>query len=328
MQIITADMLAMMAIDHATRDCFGPHAQYPYLIIELDNTHIDHKNWLTGLPCPIIGLGAGALGAACDIVLENDKDLDTIISNIKAAPFAAMILVQHLRITQNLDLRDTLIAESFAYASLQQGPEFQRWQINYKDITAPKPSAPSKVPASSIVSIAIENGQMDLQLNDPERLNALGVIMRDALCAALDLALTDLSLSPIILRGNGRCFSIGGDVAEFGHVANPTMAHWIRSLRLPAWRLAQLTERLHIYVHGAAIGAGAEMAAFAGKLSATKGAWFQLPELKYGLIPGAGGTASICHRIGRQRTAFMALSMKRINAQTALAWGLVDEIAS
>ena len=109
---------------------------------------------------------------------------------------------------------------------------------------------------------------------------------------------------------------------------DPATAHWIRSLRLPAWRCARLADRLHVHVQGAAIGAGVEIAAFAGHVTATSDAWFQLPELKYGLIPGAGGTASLPRRIGRQRTAYMALSMKRIDAQTALAWGLVDELLS
>ncbi len=81
-----------------------------------------------------------------------------------------------------------------------------------------------------------------------------------------------------------------------------------------------------MHVQGAAIGAGAEIAAFGSHITAAPRAWFQLPELKYGLIPGAGGTASITARIGRQRTAYMALSMARIPARTALTWGLVDAI--
>ena len=55
--------------------------------------------------------------------------------------------------------------------------------------------------------------------------------------------------------------------------------------------------------------------------------FFQLPEIKLGLLPGAGGTVSILRRIGRHRTAYLALSARRINAATALEWGLVDEIA-
>ena len=59
-------------------------------------------------------------------------------------------------------------------------------------------------------------------------------------------------------------------------------------------------------------------------MSAAPGAFFQLPELGMGLVPGAGGTVSLPRRIGRQRTAWLALSGERIDAETALAWGLVD----
>ena len=54
--------------------------------------------------------------------------------------------------------------------------------------------------------------------------------------------------------------------------------------------------------------------------------FLQLPEIRFGLIPGAGGCVSIPRRIGRQRTAYLALSARRINAATALDWGLVDAI--
>jgi enoyl-CoA hydratase/carnithine racemase len=68
------------------------------------------------------------------------------------------------------------------------------------------------------------------------------------------------------------------------------------------------------------------MAAFAKRVIAAENAFFQLPELEMGVIPGAGGCVSIPRRIGRQRAAFMAISGRRINARTALAWGLVDAI--
>ncbi|MEC8919542.1 MAG: enoyl-CoA hydratase/isomerase family protein, partial [Actinomycetota bacterium] len=74
------------------------------------------------------------------------------------------------------------------------------------------------------------------------------------------------------------------------------------------------------------VGAGTELAAFAGHLEATGSATFSLPEVSMGLIPGAGGTVSVPRRIGRQRTARMCLTGTTIDAQTALAWGLVDEV--
>ena len=82
----------------------------------------------------------------------------------------------------------------------------------------------------------------------------------------------------------------------------------------------------------AVAGAGARPAApvavpaAAARRLATQDAWFQLPELRMGLMPGAGGTASVARAIGRHRTAWMLLSGKRIDARLALAWGLIHGI--
>ena len=77
---------------------------------------------------------------------------------------------------------------------------------------------------------------------------------------------------------------------------------------------------------GGCIGAGIELPAFGARLLAAEDAFFELPEVGMGLVPGAGGTVSLPRRIGRQRTAWMALSGLRVDAPTALAWGLVDEL--
>ena len=90
----------------------------------------------------------------------------------------------------------------------------------------------------------------------------------------------------------------------------------------------RLANRIIVRVHGAAVGAGAELAAFAGRVEATADAWFSLPEVGMGLIPGAGGTVSIPRRVGRQRAARMCLTGERLDAPTAVAWGLVDELVA
>jgi enoyl-CoA hydratase/carnithine racemase len=74
------------------------------------------------------------------------------------------------------------------------------------------------------------------------------------------------------------------------------------------------------------MGAGIELAAFAGRVVATADAAIGLPEVTLGLIPGAGGTVSVTARAGRHRAALLALSGKTIDAATAHDWGLVDEV--
>jgi enoyl-CoA hydratase/carnithine racemase len=80
-----------------------------------------------------------------------------------------------------------------------------------------------------------------------------------------------------------------------------------------------------VVVHGTAAGSGVELAAFAGRVVAHPEARFVLPELGLGLVPGAGGTVSLTRRIGRHRTAWMALTGRAIDVPTARSWGLVDE---
>ena len=116
----------------------------------------------------------------------------------------------------------------------------------------------------------------------------------------------------------------GGGPVQTDHDA---ATHLIRTVRSPARLVAQLGARLTAHVHGACVGAGIEVPAAAGRIAARPGAVFRLPEVSMGLIPGAGGTATIPRRIGRRRAAYMAISGADIDLATALAWGLVDEVA-
>jgi enoyl-CoA hydratase/carnithine racemase len=151
--------------------------------------------------------------------------------------------------------------------------------------------------------------------------------MRDALIEALDLAIFDTSVSRVELHGAGPSFCSGGDLDEFGTTPDPATAHLIRMERSVALRLHQLRDRLVARVHGACIGAGTEFAAFCGTVVAAEDAYLQLPEVAMGLVPGAGGTVSVCRRIGRWRTAYLALTGCRIDVERALAWNLVDRRA-
>jgi len=299
------------------REAVGPTTAHPFVALDLTQTPAGLGAPLTALPCPVIGIGEGPVQTACDVVLPDTRHLSALQQRIEAAPIAAMVLVQLLRAAAVLPPSAALLTESLAYATLQNGPEFRAWRQSH-------PATPPGDGGS--LDCRRDAGALHLTLNRPARHNVIGITLRDALCEALDLAILDTSITTIHLRGAGKCFSTGGDLAEFGAAPDPATAHWVRSLRLPATRLLPLGPRLTAHLHGATIGAGIEMAACAGTVIATETAWFQLPELTYGLIPGAGGTVSLTRRIGRQRTAFLALSGLRINARTAHAWGLVDHL--
>ena len=126
--------------------------------------------------------------------------------------------------------------------------------------------------------------------------------------------------------GEGPSFSAGGDLDEFGTANDPATAHLVRITASPAAVLHRIRDRVTARVHGACIGAGIELPAFASRIIARQDAVFGLPEVAMGLIPGAGGTVSIPHRIGRQHALWFAISGHRLNATSALAWGLGDAI--
>jgi enoyl-CoA hydratase/carnithine racemase len=178
------------------------------------------------------------------------------------------------------------------------------------------------------VQVRREQGRLYLALNRPERRNAFSAQMRDALVEALHLVLGDASITEVVLNGAGPSFCAGGDLMEFGTLPDPATAHAIRSTRNAARLLAACADRVRVHVHGACVGAGIELAAFAHRVVATEDAFFELPEVGMGLVPGAGGTVSLPRRIGRQRTASLALSGARLDAATARHWGLVDELGA
>jgi enoyl-CoA hydratase/carnithine racemase len=121
-------------------------------------------------------------------------------------------------------------------------------------------------------------------------------------------------------------FCSGGDLDEFGTVADPATGHLVRVTRSVGRAVHEVAARTTVHVHGPNAGSGVELAAFAGTVVAAPDATFVLPEVGLGLVPGAGGTVSLPRRIGRHRTAWLALTGATIDAELAQRWGLVDEL--
>lgn len=314
---------------------YSPLGSTPWLYLDLDALAsvpaLQSRRlqpWVRRRACPVIGLrgsfgdspqGDSPLAAACDLVVADDAEAQMLIDNIERAPLAAMTLVQVLRTTELLPIRQGLLVESMGFATLQAGPEFGAW-------LATRERARSVGSAAPPLRIERAGSMLTITLARPDRRNALSVEMRDALVEALDLVASDPEIETAVIDGDGPDFCAGGDLAEFGIAPGPAIAHAVRSTRLPASALVACRHRVDFRLQGACIGAGAELAAFGRTVIADADTWFRLPELGFGLIPGAGGCVSLVRRIGRQRTAWLAISGRRIDAATALAWGLVDSV--
>ncbi|MCU4185310.1 enoyl-CoA hydratase/isomerase family protein [Acidiferrimicrobium sp. IK] len=278
-------------------------------------------------------LAASATTIDCDIALSTTEaarrpwvtvdDLTDAVATLRAAvdanPAAALTAAQLLRRGGTGPPHDDLFCESLAYATLQGGAEFRRW-------LEARPRRDRRPPAAEPVLVERDGGELRITLNRPEVRNAYDAATRDALVAALQLAVADRSVRRVELAGAGPAFCSGGDLDEFGTATDPPSAHLIRMGASAGWWLAQCAAKVTARLHGACVGAGIELPAFAGRVEAGADTRIRLPEVGMGLVPGAGGTASIPRRIGRHRTAWMAISGVEVSGVTALRWGLVDAV--
>ncbi|WP_332772149.1 enoyl-CoA hydratase/isomerase family protein [Phenylobacterium sp.] len=256
-------------------------------------------------------------------VSVGDRGVESVLSALRGTvqgnPAAAAVFATVLRLGDQLDFEGALTLESLAYSALLGGADFRTWR-------AGRPVRQRPVSDTPQVRLERRDDALVITLARPEARNAVGARLRDELTQALRLARLDPSVARVELRGEGPTFSAGGDLDEFGQAADLALAHIIRTQRSPVRLADELGERLTVFVQGAAIGGGIEIAAAAASLVADPGALFRLPEVGMGLIPGAGGTASLPRRIGRHRTCFMGLSGFDIDAREALAWGLIDRL--
>ncbi|HEV7535947.1 MAG TPA: enoyl-CoA hydratase/isomerase family protein, partial [Acidimicrobiia bacterium] len=312
-----------------------------------------------GLPAVVVGLHPSGPGAVppgvADLVDVVVADPGPVLATVEAAPQASVTLALVLRASGSLGVADGLAVESAAYSTLQAGAEFACWRAGRSrggaDAGSPTTAAAhpgggdrsgsplaGAIPTdrdaerraggqrAPVVRLERVGDELRITLARPERHNAIDTAVRDQLVEALLVACADRSVDRVVLAGAGPSFCSGGDLGEFGSLPDPATAHLVRLTRSPARLLADLGPRLEVRIHGACMGAGIEMAAFAGRVVARPDTLISLPELHLGLIPGAGGTVSLPRRIGRHRTAELALTAAPIDAGTALAWGLVEAI--
>ncbi len=296
----------------------GPAVGVAAVVVELDETSADIASTLSNLPVVAIGASDGpATDQAWDIVVA---DPSSVVDGILAAPLAAVTATQVLRGSEQRSVADGLLLESLAYASLQNGPEFVAWLATRGRRVRPADDTPR-------VRVDDLGDRVEVWLTRPRLRNLLDAAMRDQLVEALE-AVAHGPGRPVVLRGEGAAFCAGGDTAEFGTVSDPATAHALRSTANVAPWLHRIADRTTALIDGACVGAGAELAAFCGRVEATSRARFRLPETHMGLVPGAGGTVSLPRRIGARRTLEWLLSDRELDADTALAWGLVDEIVA
>ena len=280
---------------------------------------------MTSLPFVVVGVRRGEVDPGwfdlCDVVAdEGDPALERIWENLEARPVACTALALLLRAQPRRSPDDGLVAESATYSVLQAGPEFASWRAAHPPRTAPDAAGP-RVAGRTRRRGARGDPDPFRTIERPRRPDA----RRAQRGPGAGRGSTPTWPGSSCAARDGR-FVPAGDLDEFGSRADPATAHLVRLQRSVGRALARLGKPVAAYVHGASFGSGVELAAFAGTVLAAPDTRIALPEVGLGLVPGAGGTASLPARIGRLRTAWLAFSGGTIDAATARRWGLVDEV--
>ncbi|QRE76667.1 3-hydroxyacyl-CoA dehydrogenase [Methylobacterium aquaticum] len=172
----------------------------------------------------------------------------------------------------------------------------------------------------NVVSTAREGAVAVLTLQSGP-VNALGTALRQGILAAVEAAEADAAVKAIVLIGGGRMFSAGADITEFGKPQS--------GISLPDLlnRIEASTKPVVAAIHGNALGGGLETALACHYRVAVPSAKVGLPEVKLGILPGAGGTQRLPRVVGPRKALEVIVGGSPIGAKAAAAMGLIDELA-
>ncbi|MCL6683224.1 3-hydroxyacyl-CoA dehydrogenase NAD-binding domain-containing protein [Sphingomonas alba] len=155
--------------------------------------------------------------------------------------------------------------------------------------------------------------------NNPP-VNALGAAVRQGLVAAIEEAEGDEAIKAVVIRCEGQTFFAGADITEFG---KPPVMPWLPTV---VDTIENCTKPVVAAIHGTALGGGLEVALASHYRVAVPDAKFGVPEVKLGLLPGAGGTQRLPRVAGVEQALQMTTSGAMIGAKQAHDMGLVDRI--
>ncbi|HEY2993283.1 MAG TPA: 3-hydroxyacyl-CoA dehydrogenase NAD-binding domain-containing protein [Methylomirabilota bacterium] len=158
-----------------------------------------------------------------------------------------------------------------------------------------------------------------LTVNNPP-VNALSQHVRQGLRDGLQQAVADSAVSAVVIACAGRTFIAGADITEFGKPPAPPSLHEVLDL------IESSAKPVIAAIHGTALGGGLEVTLACHYRVGVKDARFGLPEVKLGLLPGAGGTQRLPRVVGVEKGLQMMVSGDPIRADEALKHGLIDAI--
>jgi 3-hydroxyacyl-CoA dehydrogenase len=174
---------------------------------------------------------------------------------------------------------------------------------------------------NAVTALHVKDGIAVITVNNPP-VNALGHAVRDGLVLAAEAARADESVRAIVLGCEGRTFFAGADITEFGKpLRQPDLVTVIGAFETSPKPVVAA-------IFGTALGGGLEVALGCHFRVASADAKVGLPEVKLGLLPGAGGTQRLPRLVGPEKAVAMIVAGAPVGAKAALVDGIIDEIVA
>jgi enoyl-CoA hydratase len=163
-----------------------------------------------------------------------------------------------------------------------------------------------------------------VQLNRPKALNALSPELMDEVMTALEGFDTDEHIGCMVITGDERAFAAGADIKAMAEASMVTM---MADTFISQWdRLKKIAKPVIAAVSGYALGGGCELAMACDMIIASESAKFGQPEIKLGVIPGAGGTQRLTKAVGKALAMEIVLNDRMLTAAEAENFGLVNRV--
>src|SRR5690554_44998 len=167
-------------------------------------------------------------------------------------------------------------------------------------------------------------GVVLIELNRPEKRNALNNATLKELAGHLQQLDADSSVKAVVITGNPQCFAAGADLNELAQLDVVSIQQDQRPL---LWKgIDEFSKPLIMAVNGYALGAGFELALHGDMIITGENAQFALPEIGLGMLPGAGGTQRLARLVGQQLATRWAMTGEMVSATTALQHGISSQV--
>ncbi|WP_411687574.1 enoyl-CoA hydratase-related protein [Acinetobacter indicus] len=167
-------------------------------------------------------------------------------------------------------------------------------------------------------------GVVLIELNRPEKGNALNNATLKELADHLKQLDADSSVKAVVITGNPQCFAAGADLNELAQLDVVSIQQDQRPL---LWKgIDEFSKPLIMAVNGYALGAGFELALHGDMIITGENAQFALPEIGLGMLPGAGGTQRLARLVGQQLAMRWAMTGEMVSATTALQHGISSQV--